>query len=105
MDRSGATTWTFLDDGDPVGAVSAVHAETAFLPVDQGVEPLEERNPQYQVRVHGCHEQVHIESDRVHGHIDVHKFCAGDCVAGCCCEGLTFVQSVAFESPVLPGPK
>ena len=87
-----------LDDGDPVGAVSAVHAETAFLPVDQWVEPLEERNPQDLVGVHWCHAQVQVKSDRVHGHVDVHKFCAGDCVAGCGCEGLTFVQSAAFEA-------
>ena len=82
---------------DPVCAVSAMHAETAFLPVDQVIEPVEERNPKDHVRVHGCYAQVHVESDRVHGHVDVHKLCAGDCVAGCGCEGLAFVQSVAFE--------
>ena len=58
--RRGATTWPFLDDGNPVGAVLAVHAETAFLPVDQGVEPVEERNSKDQVRVHGCHAQVQV---------------------------------------------
>ena len=48
--------------------------------------------------MHGGYVQVHVESDRVHGHVDVHKFCAGDGVARCGCEGLAFVQSVAFEA-------
>ena len=70
-----------LHNWDPVGAVSDVHAETAFLPVDQGVEPTEERYFQDQVRVHGHGAQVDIELNRVHDHVNVREFRAGDRVA------------------------
>ena len=77
-DRRGATTWPFVYYGNQVGAVLAVHAKTAFLPVDQVVEPMKERDPQDQVRVCWHHAEVDEKSERVHDDVDVHEFGAMD---------------------------
>ena len=53
-------------------------AETAFLPIDQGVEPVKELDPQDQVRVYGHHAEVDVKSERVHNDAYVHEFSARD---------------------------
>ena len=70
-ESSEVTTGPSFHNGYPVGALAVAHAETAFLPVDQGAEPVKERDPQSQVRVYWHHAEVDVESVRVHDNVDV----------------------------------
>ena len=78
-------------------SVSAVHSKAAGLPIDQGVEPLEKRNAQYQGLVHVHYPQVNMEANRVHYHVDVHEFGTWDRGSGWTGKSLARVQAMALE--------
>ena len=96
-DGGGVKIWTAVHDRDPVDSVFAVNSEASRLPVDQGVNHVEKRNSEDQCWVHRHYAQVQVEANRVHSHVDVHEFCAGESAARCSGEGLSRMQPMAFE--------
>ena len=72
------TAGSAFHNGYPVGSLAVAHAEAAFLPIDQGVEPVKEFDTQDQVRVYWHHAEVDVESERVHDDVYVHAFGAGN---------------------------
>ena len=83
-------------NGYPVGALAVTHAEAAFLPIDQRVEPLQKRDSQNQIWKHGGYSQREVEAYGVHHHVDVRKFGAMDLGTGGTSESLARVQTVAL---------